>query len=139
MKRLLVVMALLMLAVPALAADVTSLDSGRTTDWNIWILSGVLGLVLFLLSLRASGSTAEVELDFILSIMAWVPIGFCAYTANAVSRVVAVGYVTVYSYWIIGWIMWAFLLGAMFNSARLLAAHGLLKGEQQKNRGNLNE
>ena len=129
-------MALLVLAVPVIALDTTTLDPGTTTDWNIWVLSGVLGLVLVLLSLRASPSTTEVEIDAIISVMAWVPLVFCALTANAVSRVTSTGYVTVYNHWMIGLLMWVFVLLAVGNTIRLIAMHKVLRGELGSERGN---
>jgi hypothetical protein len=129
-------MALLVLAVPVIALDTTTLDPGTTTDWNIWVLSGVLGLVLVLLSLRASPSTAEVEIDAIISVMAWAPLVFCALTASAVSRVTSTGYVTVYNHWMIGLLMWVFVLLAVGNTIRLIAMHKVLRGELGSERGN---
>jgi len=136
MKRFVLLMALLVLAVPVIALDTTTLDPGTTTDWNIWVLSGVLGLVLVLLSLRASPSTTEVEIDAIISVMAWVPLVFCALTANAVSRVTSTGYVTVYNHWMIGLLMWVFVLLAVGNTIRLIAMHKVLRGELGSERGN---
>jgi hypothetical protein len=129
-------MALLVLAVPVIALDTTTLDPGTTTDWNIWVLSGILGLVLVLLSLRASPSTAEVEIDAIISVMAWAPLVFCALTASAVSRVTSTGYVTVYNHWMIGLLMWVFVLLAVGNTIRLIAMHKVLRGELGSERGN---
>ena len=136
MKRFVLLMALLVLAVPVIALDTTTLDPGTTTDWNIWVLSGILGLVLVLLSLRASPSTAEVEIDAIISVMAWAPLVFCALTASAVSRVTSTGYVTVYNHWMIGLLMWVFVLLAVGNTIRLIAMHKVLRGELGSERGN---
>lgn len=132
LKHLFVVLFLsALVTLPAMALDTTTLDPGTATDWNVWALSGVLGLVLFLLSLRATASTAEVELDAILSVMAWVPIAFCSYTSFAVSRVTSTGYVTVYSHWIIGVLMFVFGIAAVLNTVRIIALHKVLRGEQQ--------
>lgn len=135
MKRLLLLTLSLMLAGVASAADVTTLASSTTTDWNIWILSGAIGLLLFLMSLRASASPAENEMDIVISFMAWVPIAFCANASFAVSRVIASGVFTVYSYWSIGVVMWVFFIVAILNTIRLIAMHSVLKGDQQQNRG----
>ena len=130
MKRLLLLVLVAMMAAPAFAADVTTLASTNTVDWNIWILSGLLGLVLFLFSLRASASVAENELDIIVSFMAWPAIVYCAYASFHVSRVIASGVVTVYALPEIGILMMIFLLVAIFNTIRLFAAHSVLKGDQ---------
>jgi len=139
MKRLLLlVMTAAFIGITS-AADVTTLDAGTTTDWNIWILSGALGLVLFLLTLRAATSTAENEMDIVISFMAWAPIAFCANASFAVSRVIAAGTLTVYAYWQVGVIMWVFFIIAILNTLRLIAMHSVLKGEQQQNGGLRNE
>lgn len=138
MKRLLPLIVVAMLAAPVLAVDVTTLAPGDTVDWNIWILSGMLGLVLFLTSLRASSGVAENELDIIVSFMAWPPIVYCALASFHVSRVIASGVVTVYALPEIAVLMFIFLFVAIFNTVRLFAAHSVLKGEQQQTRG-LNE
>lgn len=118
----------------ASAADITTLDTSGTVDWNIWILSGIIGLILFLLSLRATTNTAENEMDIIISFIAWAPIAYCAQSSFAVSRVIASGVITVYSYWVIGVVMWVFFIAAIINTLRLIAMHRILAGEQQMNR-----
>ena len=131
MKRLLSLMAVAILAAPALAADVTTLAPSNTVDWNIWIISGLLGLVLFLTSLRASAGVAENELDIIVSFMAWPPIVYCALASFHVSRVIASGVVTVYALPEIGVLMFIFLIVAIFNTVRLFAAHQVLKNQNK--------
>ena len=139
MKRLLLLITIGLFVGVTAAADVTTLAPTNTTDWNIWILSGAIGLVLFLLSLRASASSAENEMDIVISFMAWAPIAFCANASFAVSRVIASGIVTVYANWQIGIVMWVFFIVAILNTIRLIAMHSVLKGEQQQNRGLRNE
>lgn len=139
MKRLLLLITMGLLVGVASAADVTTLAPSTTTDWNLWILSGAIGLVLFLLSLRASASSAENEMDIVISFMAWAPIAFCANASFAVSRVIAAGTVTVYAYWQVGVIMWVFFIVAILNTIRLIAMHSVLKGNEQQNRGLRNE
>lgn len=139
MKRLLLLITMGLIVGVASAADVTTLAPSTTTDWNIWILSGAIGLVLFLLSLRASASSAENEMDIVISFMAWAPIAFCANASFAVSRVIAAGTLTVYSLWHIGVIMWVFFIAAILNTIRLIAMHSVLKGNEQQNRGLRNE
>jgi hypothetical protein len=132
MKRLLLLMVVAMMVSPAFAADTTTLAPTNTVDWNLWILSGFLGLVLFLFSLRASPGVAENELDIIVSFMAWPPIVYCALASFHVSRVIAAGIVTVYALPEIGVLMFIFLIVAIFNTIRLFAAHSVLKGEQNQ-------
>jgi len=136
-KRLLLSLAALtvMLIVPAavMAADTTTLDPGTSTDWTIWILSGLFGFFLFVLSMNTPRSTGEVEIDTIYSVMAWIPIGFCAYASFDVSRVTSTGYVTLYSYPVIGIILIVFLALAIINTIRIIALHKIFKGQEEQN------
>jgi len=113
----------MVLILPVAAADTTTLDPGTSTDWNLWIISGLIGLALFLLSLNPPASKVSVEVDAIISVMAWIPIGFCAYASFSVSRVVGTGYQTLYSMPVIGVLMFAFLAIAVINTLRIIALH----------------
>ena len=117
--------------IPAMAIDTTTLDPGTTTDWGLWILSGAIGLVLFLLSLNASSVPAEVEIDAIISVIAWIPIAFCAYASFSISRIVGTGYQTIYSMPTIGVLMMVFLVVAIINTIRIIALHRVLKGQNE--------
>lgn len=132
-KRLWIILFMVLL-VPAVvsAADVTTLDPGTSTDWNIWILSGLIGMVLFLASLNAPSSKANVEVDAILSVMAWIPIGFCAYASFSVSRVVGTGYQTLYSFTVVGVLMFVFLVVAIINTLRIIALHRMFSSNPEQ-------
>lgn len=123
MKNYIWLIALMVLILPVAAADTTTLDPGTSTDWNLWIISGLIGLALFLLSLNPPASKVSVEVDAIISVMAWIPIGFCAYASFSVSRVVGTGYQTLYSMPVIGVLMFAFLAIAVINTLRIIALH----------------
>jgi hypothetical protein len=136
LKTVILIGLLLVALIPGvLAIDITSLDPGTSTDWTLWLLSGLLGLILFLFSLNASASSTEVEIDAILSVMAWIPIAFCAYASFNVSRVIGINTVTLYSYGSVGMIMWAFLVVAIGNTIRLVLLHRVFKGEPQSTTG----
>lgn len=135
MKKLIIILALLALLamIPGiLAADTTTLDPGTSTDWSLWLLSGLLGLILFMFSLNASANSTEVEIDAIISVMAWIPIAFCAYASFNVSRVIGINTVTLYSMGTVGMLMMVFLILAIINTLRLIALHRIFKGEQQQ-------
>jgi hypothetical protein len=117
-----------------IAADTTTLDPGTSTDWTLWIISGMIGLFLFLMSLNTATSSAEVEIDAIISVMAWIPIAFCAYASFNISRVVSAGTVTLYSQGTIGMLMAAFLAVAIFNTIRIVVLHKVLRGEPEQER-----
>ena len=139
MKKEILCLALLVLLAMlpgVMALDTTSLDPGTSTDWTLWLLSGLLGLILFLFSLNASASSTEVEIDAILSVMAWIPIAFCAYASFNVSRVIGINTVTLYSYGTVGMIMMAFLVVAIANTIRLILLHRVFKGEPQQSGNN---
>ena len=135
MKRKIIVLALLVLLamIPGvLAIDTTTLDPGTSTDYTLWVLSGLLGLILFMFSLNAATSSTEVEIDAIISVMAWIPIAFCAYASFNVSRVIGINTVTLYSYGSVGMIMMAFLVVAIGNTIRLILLHRVFTGEQKQ-------
>ena len=69
----------------------TQLDPGTSTPWDLWILSGIIGLVIFCISLKAPSSPVEVEISAIYSVLAWPFIVFFAYTSFAVDRVIGYG------------------------------------------------
>ncbi len=143
MKRQLVCLCVVIaLLIPGvMAIDVTTLDPGTSTDWTLWVLSGLLGLILFLFSLNASASSTEVEVDAIISVMAWIPIAFCAYASFNVSRVIGVGEITIYSMGSVGMLMMVFLIVAIGNTVRLILLHRVFTGEpkQQSQEGMNND
>lgn len=120
-----IITAVLVLLIPAvvMAADVTTLDPGKSTDWTLWILSGVFGFFLFILSLFPPKNIQDVEMNAILSIMAWIPIGFCSYASFNVSRYTSTGFQTLYSNGTIGILMFIFLALAVINTVRILSLH----------------
>jgi len=126
------ILALMFLVIPSMAVDTTTLDPGTSTDWNLWIISGMLGLVLFLLSLNPPSSKANIEVDAIVSVIAWIPIGFCAYASFSVSRVVGTGYQTLYSMPVIGVLMFVFLVGAVINTLRIIALHRMFSSNPEQ-------
>jgi uncharacterized protein involved in response to NO len=109
-----------------------ALNTDTSTDIYIWAFAGLVGLILFLLSLRPSHSGDEIIINTIISVFAWLPIGFCAYSSFNVSRVTSTGYLTLYSYGTIGILMYAFLAVAILNTVRLIALHRVFSGSDQE-------
>jgi hypothetical protein len=110
-----------------------TLDPGTSTDWYLWILAGVIGLILFLISLRPNHSGDEILINSIISVLAWLPIGFCAYSSFNVSRITTeTGFKTLYSYGTIGILMYVFLAVAILNTVRLIALHRVFTGSDQE-------
>jgi hypothetical protein len=142
MKKQIIILALLVILamIPGvLAIDITTLDPGTSTDWTLWVLSGLLGLILFLFSLNAATSSVEVEIDAIVSVMAWIPIAFCAYASFNVSRVIGVGEVTLYSMGSVGMLMTVFLIIAISNTVRLILLHKVFTGEPKQQESSNND
>jgi hypothetical protein len=110
-----------------------TLDPGTSTDWYLWILAGVIGLILFLISLRPNHSGDEILINTIISVLAWLPIGFCAYSSFNVSRITTdTGFKTLYSYGTIGILMYVFLAIAILNTIRLIALHRVFTGSDNE-------
>jgi hypothetical protein len=130
-KTIVCLFAVMLLVGTCMATDTTTLDPGTSTDWNLWMLSGVLGLVLFMISLNASSVPAEVEIDAIVSVIAWIPIAFCAYASFSVGRIVGTGYQTIYSMPTVGVLMMVFLVVAILNTIRIIALHKVLQGKNE--------
>jgi len=111
------------------------------TDWTIWIISGVIGLGLFLLSLRPVSSKGNVQMNTVVSILSWPAIAFCGYASFAVDRLSSYGVTSqsynyvllenhiVYSFPVIGVLMFAFLVIAIINTLRLIALNKIFVGE----------
>ena len=113
------------------AADTTTLAPSTYTPWDIWLLSGMIALALFIFSLNPPTSQADSEIDAIISVLAWVPAGFCAFSSFSIGRIVGVGSVTLFSFPLIGLLMIVFTFGCIANTFRIVAQHGALRGEQE--------
>ncbi len=120
-----------MLVQGAMAADVTTLDPGTSTSWDVWILSGIAGIILFIMSLNTRTNPSDVEVDATYSVIAWVPTLFCAYASFNVSRITGTGYVTLYSMPVVGILMGVFFIVEIANTLRIVALHRTLKGERR--------
>lgn len=120
------------------------LDRSNATPWELWIASGIIGLILFLLTLKTRLNTSDLEVDAIISVLAWVPIGYCSYASFAVDRLTSWGVTsqfantfvlleqhTLYSEPIIGILMAVFFLVAIGNTIRILTMHKLFRGEER--------
>lgn len=123
-----------------------------STPWDLWIISGFLGLVLFIYSLRSRTASADVEVDAIISVLAWVPIAFCSYASFAIDKLTSYGVTSqvqvptcgdteqiqqfvlmeqhlLYTQPIIGVLMLVFLLIAIGNTLRIISLHRALQGQ----------
>ena len=169
---LLVLTVLFVLVVPVCAADVnftpqfnttedvvhynvtSHIDQSNTTPIELWAVSALLGLLLFCLTLKTRKESAELEGDAIVSVLAWIPIGYTAYTSFAVDRITAYGvtgtlnnYVlmenhVIYHFDVIGVLYLIFLFAGIINTYRIITLHKslILQNEQnqQEARGKFN-
>lgn len=67
----------------------------NTTPWEVWVASGLVGLVLFLYSIRPSKSIEDLEMSILVSVMSWISIGYCAYSSFAIDRIEGYGVTSV--------------------------------------------
>lgn len=121
------------------AADTTTLAPATYTPWDMWLLSGLLALGLFIFSLNPPTTQADSEIDAIISVLAWVPAGFCAFASFSIGRPIAAGVVTLYSEPLIGILMIVFTFGCIANTFRIVAQHGVLKLSEGSTNGDLYE
>ena len=132
----------------ACAVDVvTHIDNGAGTPFTLWAAAGLLGLAMFMYTLQTRTSTAQLESDLAISVIAWVPLAFTAVTSFAVDRVVA-AFVSssgtiiedhiIYHFDALGILFGILTLIAIINTVRIVSLHKALKlqSEMQAARSN---
>ena len=113
MKRLLILIAVLTLfLIPLVSADTPNFtpvmannnqsnivhvnwsyhqDDSPGTPFEIWLLAGLIGIGLVLLSLRARTASGQAEVDALIAVMAQPFLLFTAITSFAVDRITSYG------------------------------------------------
>ena len=163
LKKLVLLLALLMIISPVLGAtnftktfDTSThvvvntsytQDTSNTTPWEIWLLSGLLGIGLVLWTLKSRNTASELEADAIVSVIAWVPLVFCSYTSftgvsrmdsygvagvlinQSVSEYVNMVHYTIYHFEVIGILAAVAFILSIVNTYRIATLHGALKGQ----------
>jgi hypothetical protein len=132
MKKILYILIALMVIPAIVSAETSSMSTVDGTDWTLWILSGIIGLFLFLMSLNVPTSQPEAEIDAILSIMSWIPIGFCMWGSFNLDRMVSPGVVIIYSLPFIGIMMGCFLGLSVFNTLRIISLFKIFRQQAQE-------
>ena len=97
----------------------------------------ILGWILFFVSLTPAKDTGELERSAIISVIAWIPIGFTAYASFAVDRLTSTGIVgndvieshTIYAFDVLGVLYAIFFIVAIVNTIRIVALHRALRLE----------
>lgn len=124
----------------------TRIDDSNATPFDIWLLAAILGIVLFFWTIIGSQKTqGDLERDAVVSVLAWIPIGFTAYTSFAVERITSSGSVAtagsgivlmenhvIYHFDTIGIIYGILFVVAIVNTLRILAVHKALKLESEQ-------
>lgn len=107
----------------------TKIYALNATPFEVWVLAAILGVCLFLLSLRGARSKDDALQGTIISFISCIPIGFTALTSFAVDKMTGVILTsddlsiieahTVYSFDLIGYLFGLFLLAAIVNTVRI--------------------
>lgn len=132
----------------ALAAGVvdvtTHIDKTGATPFQIWAVMAIVGPALVLLTLRARLAPAELEADFVMSVAAWIPIAFTAYSSFAVDRIVS-SFMTstggivenhvIYHFDLFGYGYAVLLLIAVLNTVRIITLHNKLQFQPESSKG----
>ena len=139
---------LLLLAAPVSAAynatTITHINTlGTATPFDIWVFAQILGWILFFVSLTPAKETGELERSAIISVIAWIPIGFTAYASFAVDRLTSTGIVgndvieshTIYAFDVLGVLYAIFFIVAIVNTFRIIALHKALRLESDGGSG----
>lgn len=97
---------------------------------EIWVLAGLLGIILVILSLPPAESKGDVMRNAIISFMAWIPLAFTALNAFHVDDMTGVILTsddlaiieahTIYSFDLIGYLFALATLGAIVNTLRIV-------------------
>ena len=116
------------------------LDKSGTTPIDVWAAAIIVGVVLFLFSLLALPNGAE----DIVSVLAWVPLGFACWSSFAVDTVTGAGVTSqngtyvlmehhlVQSFPIIAILLLVFLFIAIANTYRIVSLHRKLNAQQDE-------
>ncbi len=124
----------------------TRIDDSNATPFDIWLLAAILGVVLFFWTIIGAQKTqGDLERDAVVSVLAWIPIGFTAYTSFAVERITSAGSATttasgivllenhvIYHFDTIGIIYGILFVIAIVNTIRILAVHKALRLENEQ-------
>jgi hypothetical protein len=123
---------------------------GASTPWDLYVLSGLIGLFLIVLSLcRSKSQRMDYEINIILSVLAWPFVWYWTWAGmTSVDRIVGftgvamsdaasssneAAYVTqhiLYSFWVLGGIGVAGCIFAVFVTTLLVAQYNLFRDNE---------
>ena len=141
--------ALLVLVAPVSAqynaTTITHINTlGTATPFDIWMFAQILGWLLFFVSLTPAQESGELERNAMISVLAWIPIGFTAYASFAVDRLTSTNIVvgtdvieshTLYSFDVLGVLYGIFFVIAIVNTIRIVALHRALRLQSDESSG----
>ena len=118
---------------------VTHIDNSAGTPFSLWAAAALIGLGMFLYTLQTRTSTAQLESDIAVSVIAWIPLAFTAVTSFAVDRIVSAFALSsgtsytiiedhiIYHFDALGILFGALTLVAIINTIRIISLHKALK------------
>ena len=131
----------------SLAQDPTG---GHAIPWDLWVLSGLLGLALIILALiKPRLYRMDYEINIIISVIAWPFFWYFTWGAlTSIDRIAGVGMTStggtammvtqhiLYTFPILGWIGIAADIAAIFFTVLLIAQFNLFKENEENQKQN---
>ena len=143
LKLILPILALVPMASAAGVVDVTThIDRTGATPYTVWAVMAIAGPLLLLYTVRTRLAPAELEADFVMSVAAWIPIAFTAYSSFKVDRIISsfmassggiVENHLIYTFDIFGYGYAVLLLVAVLNTVRIIILHRNLQFQANRN------
>jgi hypothetical protein len=136
-------LSLVPMASAAGVVDVTThIDRTGATPYTVWAVMAIAGPLLLLYTVRTRLAPAELEADFVMSVAAWIPIAFTAYSSFKVDRIISSFMTTsggivenhlIYTFDIFGYGYAVLLLVAVLNTVRIIILHRNLQFQANRN------
>lgn len=133
LRSLVATLLLFPMASAAGVVDVTThIDRTGAVPYSVWAVMAVAGPLLLLYTVRTRLIPSELEADFVMSVAAWVPIAFTAYSSFKVDRIISSFMTTsggivenhlIYTFDIFGYGYGVLLLVAVVNTVRIVLLH----------------
>lgn len=143
LKLIIPILSLVPMASAAGVVDVTThIDKTGATPYTVWAVMAIAGPLLLLYTVRTRLAPAELEADFVMSVAAWIPIAFTAYSSFKVDRIISSFMTTsgglvedhlIYTFDIFGYGYAVLLLVAVLNTVRIIILHRNLQFKANRN------
>ena len=128
-------------------------NHGAATPWNLYILSGVIGLILLAVSVgKIKQNGNDYEASIILSVMSWPFLWYWTWAGlTSVDRIVGTGMASVngesvlitqhilYSFWWLGWIGVGVDVAAILVTVLLVGQFKLFRDNEENERMKQNQ